>query len=83
MWLQTLATVGHSFASFFYEYVDIKVKVLFSFKMNSKQFYSFDIISLLWSYYPFGSWLLLALKLTNRIIRRGGMVRGGWKILQS
>ena len=68
------------FASFFYKYADIKVKVLFSFKMNSKQFCSFDnFSSLLWGYYSFGFWLLLALKLTIRIIGRGDMIGGGWK----
>ena len=57
--------------------VKIKVKVLLSFKMNSKQFCSFDNFnSLLWGDYSFGFWLLLTLKLTMRIIGRGDMVGG-------
>ena len=72
-----------SIASFFCLCVDIKVEVLFSFKMNSKQFYSFDdFISLLWDYYSFGFWLLLALKLTIRIIR-SNMLEGVGKTLQN
>ena len=59
---------------------DIKVKVLLSFKMNSKQFCSFDNLNLLLrGYYLFGFWLLLALKLTISIIGRSDMVGRGWK----
>ena len=54
--------------------------------MNSKQFCSCDnFSSLLWGYYSFGLGLLLALKLTIRIIGRGDVVGiksewgGGWK----
>ena len=54
--------------------------------MNSKQFRSFDNFnSLLWVYYSFSFWLLLALKLAIRIIGRGDMVGikmesgGSWK----
>ena len=60
----------------------VKVKVLFSFKMISQQFCSFDNFnSLLWGYYSFSFWILLALKLTIRIIGRGDMVGEGWKHL--
>ena len=55
-------------------------------KMNSKHFCSFDNFnSLLWGYYFFRFWLLLALKLTIRIKVRGDVVGinwsggGGWK----
>ena len=54
--------------------------------MSSKKiWYSDNFQPLLWGYYWFGSWILLALKLTIRIIARGDMVgikseRGGsWK----
>ena len=54
----------------------IKVKVLFFFKMNSEQILSFNSSnSLLWGYCSFRCWLLLALKLKIRVIRRGDMVR--------
>ena len=54
--------------------------------MNSKQFWSSDNFnSLLWGYYSFSLWLLLALKLTIRIKGSGHKIgikseRGwGWK----
>ena len=48
--------------------------------MNFKQFCSFDSInSLLWGYYSFGFWLLLALKLTFTIIEGSDMVGEGWE----
>ena len=73
MWSQTLARVWYFLLSFFImccvKCVYIKIKVLFSFKMNSKQFFSFDNFNLLlWGYYSIGFRLLLALKLTIRII---------------
>ena len=59
---------------------------MFPFKMTFKQFGSFDHFnSLPWGYYSFGFWLLLAPKLTVRIIGRGDIVGiklewgGGWK----
>ena len=62
------------FASFFYQCVDIK------------EFWSSDNFNLLvWAYYSFSFWLLLALKLTTWIMGRGDMAgikleRGdGWK----
>ena len=43
--------------------------------MNSKQFFSFaNVNPLLWDYYSFGLWLLLALKLRIRIIGRSNVV---------
>ena len=42
--------------------------------MNSRQFCSFDLFSLLLGYYSLGFGTLLALKLIIRIIRGGGMV---------
>ena len=47
--------------------------------MNSKQFFSDDNFnSLLWDCCWFGCWLLLALKLTIRIIERDDMVGRKW-----
>ena len=72
-WLKTLATLWRSLVAFW-------INVLFSLKMNSKQFCSFDnFISLLWGSYSFGFWSVLALKLTIRIKESRDMVRKGWK----